>query len=196
MCVRACLCVRARAHTHMQACTHTHRYVPSLMATHSRTHRLPSRIHVLKNGPAQFLVLGHRPLSQSFVKSRALLPAGHCLILGHKGKEDRPALGPGSAALCSGQRSAPVCVCVWPALGVGRGARETCSPSEHSLFGDLGAASLHRASTVCLALLEIGYIPNIAGNSKAAGQPPCAGLVSGKRCRPDRPPPAPRAFAL
>ncbi|XP_036094356.1 multivesicular body subunit 12B isoform X2 [Rousettus aegyptiacus] len=112
VCARACLCVCARAHTHMQACTHTRRYVPSLMATHSRTHRLPSRIHVLKNGPAQFLVLGHRPLSQSFVKSRALLPAGHCLILGHKGKEDRPALGPGSAALCSGQRSAPWCVCV------------------------------------------------------------------------------------
>lgn len=137
MCVRACLCMCARAHTHMQACTHTRRYVPSLMATHSRTHRLPSRIHVLKNGPAQFLVLRHRPLSQSFVKSRALLPAGHCLILGHKGKEDRPALGPGSAALCSGQRSAPWCVCV-------------CGPPSE-LAGELGKR-VPRLSTVCLVI--------------------------------------------
>lgn len=32
----------------------------------------------------------------------------------------------------------------------------------------------------CLAVLEIGYVPNVAGNNKASVQPLCAGLISGK----------------
>lgn len=63
------------------------------------------------------------------------------------------------------------------------GTGEMCSPLERRPFGDLGAAGATRSfgrASGRLARLEIGSIPNVAGNNKAAVQPLCSQLISEK----------------